>query len=389
MSRQYRNGLPIGPDGMTKRERQNLRRREESRLRRLEKAKVALQDDNSDERIRLLEMKIEELQKQALSEDMVRDAIFKLSTSKSPLPKWMIESDPTAHATGVPTLFASDWHWGEVVNPREIGGVNSYNLDIAHTRAKALITRAINLLRYQLNNPSYPGIVFALGGDMVSGDIHDELKETNEAPSLPIVVDLIGVLRWCITELANEFGHVFVPCVCGNHGRQSKKPRAKQRAHTNYDWLVYTMLEKFFEGDDRVTFEIAEGSDLYYRVYGHRYLLTHGDQFRGGDGQIGMLGPVVRGDLRKRTRQSQVKQEYDTLVIGHWHQLCQMPSRIINGSLKGYDEFAWSCNFPFEEPQQALWITHPTHGITIQMPVKIETKATGENLGWVSWKTAG
>lgn len=29
------------------------------------------------------------------------------------------------------------------------------------------------------------------------------------------------------------------------------------------------------------------------------YLLTHGDQFRGGDGVIGALGPIIRGDHKK------------------------------------------------------------------------------------------
>lgn len=39
-------------------------------------------------------------------------------------------------------------------------------------------------------NPDYPGIVVALAGDMVSGDIHQELKETNEVPTIASVVEL-------------------------------------------------------------------------------------------------------------------------------------------------------------------------------------------------------
>ena len=54
---------------------------------------------------------------------------------------------------------------------------------------------------------------------------------------------------------------------------------------------------------------------------------------------------------------------------GHWHQLVQTPSLIINGSLKGVDEYAFINNFSFEQPQQALAVITPERGITIQAPV--------------------
>jgi hypothetical protein len=139
--------------------------------------------------------------------------------------------------------------------------------------------------------------------------------------------------------------------------------------HTSFDWLLYCFLAKHFEGDKRVTFLIPDGPDAYYKIYGHRYLLTHGDQFRGGDGMIGALGPIIRGDHKKRSRNSQIDMGYDTLLLGHWHQYIHLTRLIVNGSLKGYDEYAYSNNFPFEQPQQALWLTHPKYGITRQHQV--------------------
>lgn len=77
---------------------------------------------------------------------------------------------------------------------------------------------------------------------------------------------------------------------------------------------------------------------------------------------------------------------YDTLLLGHWHQLIMLQRLIVNGSLKGYDEYAAQNNFGFERPQQGLWITHPIHGITFSMPVHLEDTPT-EQRGrqWVSW----
>jgi hypothetical protein len=339
-------------------------------------------------KMRTLEAQVKALKNDQISAEYVRRVIFKLADYDPTPPDWLLTPPSETTITGVPTLFLSDWHWAEVVNPREIGGVNAYNLEIAHRRCHRTFDGAIDLLKNHMVNPRYPGIVCALGGDMLSGDIHDELKETNELPILPAVYDLQDKMIWGLRRLADEFGQVFVPCVTGNHGRQSRKPRAKQRAYTNYDWLLYMNLAKYFEHDKRLRFLITEGSDVLYSVYGHRYLLSHGDQFRGGDGQVGALGPIIRGDLKKRSRNDQVDQEYDTLLIGHWHQLIQLRRLIVNGCLKGYDEYAHQNNFPFEPPQQGMWITHPTKGITFMMPVLAEVKEQSYGGDWVSWKEA-
>jgi hypothetical protein len=82
--------------------------------------------------------------------------------------------------------------------------------------------------------------------------------------------------------------------------------------------LLYQNLAKQFRGDKRVTFYIPDSSDAFYGVYNRRYLLTHGDQFRGGDGMIGALGPMIRGDHKKRSSNAQVDMEYDVMIAGHW-----------------------------------------------------------------------
>lgn len=329
------------------------------------------------EQLRVAQTLLKTRSKAELNAETIRQQIIGLKDAvfEAEPPEWMVQVPKTSKSIpGVPTLFASDWHWGEVVDPRQIGGVNQFNLEIAHARTRLLVEHAVDLLRNHMVNPDYPGIVLALGGDMVSGDIHEELEVSNELPTMPTVVDLVGVLRWVVTTLRDEFGHVFVPCVTGNHGRNTKKMRAKGRHHTSFDWLIYTFLAMFFQGDPRVTFQIPDGPDARYDLFGHSYLLTHGDQFRGGDGVIGALGPIIRGDHRKRTRNMQIGMDYDTMILGHWHQWVALERLIVNGSLKGYDEYGFAQNFPFEPPRQGLWLTHPDHGITISMPVYVERK---------------
>jgi len=299
-------------------------------------------------------------------------------------PKWVVTPSTKRSQPGVPTLFLSDLHWGEQVFPSQINNVNEYNLEIAHARMKTLVDSAIHLLQIISPTMQYPGIVVPLGGDLISGNIHDELTATNELNSMPTVLDIYGTLVGVITTLADTLGRVFLPCVSGNHGRDTQKIWNKDRHATSFDWLICKFLAKHFEHDKRVTFYIPDGPDAYYKVYDYAYLLTHGDQFRGGDGMIGALGPIIRGDHKKRSRNSQVDMDYDTMIIGHWHQYIHHSRVIVNGSLKGYDEYAYNNNFGFETPCQALWLTHPKYRITYRMPVYVDSKRPAFKTNWVS-----
>lgn len=339
------------------------------------------------DQVRDLRAQLTAQRRETLTDEYVKTQIIKLASAPISVPTWLaVPAKGRTVTTGVPTLFASDWHHGENVDPDQVNGINAFDIGISQARARRLIRTAVKLLKGHMAAPSYPGIVFALGGDMLSGDIHEELSETNDLPVMPALLDLHAILVWCITTLADEFGRVFIPCVSGNHGRNTRKPRAKGRNYSNFDWLLYQFLAKHFEADTRIHFLIPDGSDAHWKVYGHRYCMTHGDQFRGGDGMIGALGPIIRGDHKKRSRNSQIDLGYDTLLLGHWHQLIMLQRLIVNGSLKGYDEYAAQNNFGFERPQQGLWITHPIHGITFSMPVHLEDTPT-EQRGrqWVSW----
>ena len=339
-------------------------------------------------KVKRLEAELKASERTSSDLDVIKGVIGSMSRKVETYepPEWSIVNRGKHGAPGVPTLFASDWHTAEVVHPSQINGVNKYNMAIFRERVKTLVASSIHLLKILSPKMEYPGIVFPLGGDMISGNIHEELSATNEINSMESVLELYGVLLGVIRELADTFGAVFLPCVTGNHGRDTHKIWAKDRHATSFDWLLYRFLAKHFEqiGDKRVTFFIPDGPDAYYRVYGHKYLLTHGDQFRGGDGVIGALGPIIRGDHRKRSRNSQIDMDYNTMIIGHWHQYIHMERLIVNGSLKGYDEYAYAGNFPFESPRQALWLTHPKYGITFRMPVYVDRVRESPKTAWIS-----
>jgi predicted phosphodiesterase len=333
-----------------------------------------------------LRCQLEEARTERDSAALLREYVgtAKLAVNELQLPKWVF-MPKKAKAPGAPKLMLSDLHWGEQVRASQIGGVNSYNLAIAHRRFRQVIETTIALCKILDPSMSYPGICMPLGGDMVSGNIHDELAATNELNTMPTLMDLYRVFVPAISLMADTFSHVFLPCVSGNHDRDTKKIWSKDRNHTSFGWLLYQFLAAHFEADKRVTFYIPDGSDALYRIYGTRYLLTHGDQFRGGDGIIGPLGPVTRGEQKKNTRNAAVGQDYDVMEFGHFHKRMLTARLRGNGSLKGYDEYAADNNFGFEPPSQNFWMTHPDHGITFDAPVyaDIVTKQA-KSTAWVS-----
>ena len=181
-----------------------------------------------DEITRLKKLLREQYREQNLAEE-IREKAFNLSRQSLDPPEWISE-DLGNKNPGTPTLFLSDWHWAEVVDPSEISGKNQYNLDIANQRAQLCFDRFIEVYHKHVSLPEYPGCVLALGGDMVSGTIHDELKETNEIDIMPTVMDLSEVLIAGIKKLLLHFPKIAAFCVTGNHGRYTQNKRFKRRA---------------------------------------------------------------------------------------------------------------------------------------------------------------
>jgi predicted phosphodiesterase len=334
------------------------------------------------DQVKKLQNELDDAHKEILASDRMlefsnclKDADF------SEIPSWLAASKGKKHLTGIPVLFLSDIHFDEYVDSKQIGGVNSYSREIATKRIQHTFNSAIDLCLNHMHNPKYDGAVVALGGDLLSGNIHEELAETNEAPILESAIELTELLYHGISMMAERFGKVFVPCVVGNHGRLHKKPRAKNRVKDNYEWAIYKNLAYRFKSDKRVTFLISDSSDALFSIYEKKILLTHGDQFRGGSGISGIFSPLFIGRARKQQRNQAVNQGFDIMMLGHWHQYIHTDSLIINGSIKGYDEYAYQSNFGFERPQQALFIVHPTLGVTYRMPVLCDSYAGGNSHG--------
>lgn len=316
---------------------------------------------------------IKNLQEKADTAENIRKVIYNLHDIEVEPPEWLLD-DAKIEGPGTPMMMWSDWHFGETVRKREVGGINEFNSKIAEARVKTLVERSCGLIRHHMPD-GVPGAVVCLGGDMMTGDIHQELADTNDKYIFETVRQLKSVLTTALVQMADVCGKVYVPCIVGNHGRATLKPRMKGVVHTSYEWNIYCDLADRLRNDDRIQFEIPEETDILFAVNGHRFLLTHGDRLgvKGGDGIIGALGPIKRGEFKVRNSEAQIGRDFDTLIMGHWHQYLSTRGLIVNNCLKGYDEFArLALRAPATPASQALWFVHRKWGINAQMEVYVQ-----------------
>lgn len=347
---------------------------------------------DAEEQVRILKGSLKRAHRDLAKNDALADILGVFRDAKRRPPKWVSARRPVkapgSRSPEVPVVLWADWHMGEVVQPAEVNGFNRYDMKTAETRVRRLVDTSIRLCKEHHVSGKYPGIVVALVGDFVSGGLHPELLKTDEESILPTCLRTEELLIWALTEMADAFGQVYVPAVAGNHGRHTAKPEFKNYYLKNFDWLIYRHLARHFANDTRVQFDIRPTNDVSFTVYGVRYLLVHGDMLgvKGGDGIIGSIGPITRGEVKKSGQSSALNQPFDKLLMGHWHQRLWLPRATVAGTLKGFDEYArlQLCAKP-DRPSQPLWFVHPSHGETAHWDIYVDDKPNTAT-EWVSWQ---
>lgn len=340
----------------------------------------------------LLEREIKDTHRHNDSVDETRRILFDLKEAPCKIPAWVAQL-AAPKSSGIPVAIWSDFHWGQTVDKAQTGGMNGFNRAVAKERLQKLVSNTLDLCYNHMTHPKYPGIVICLAGDLISGNIHEELRETNEGPVQVSILEVQGQLIRALDQIADRFGRVFVPCVVGNHGRSNfGRSRFQNRTFESFEWTIYHNIRQHFEKDKRLTFYIPDEPDAFFNVNGHRFMLTHGDALgtKGGDGMIGALGPIARGNIKIGRAEAEIGRDFDTLLIGHWHSYqpagAMLPV-IVNGCLCGYDTYArLQLRVPYSRPTQALFFVHPKYGITAQWAVFLEGRrkfVAAEE--WVQW----
>lgn len=268
---------------------------------------------------------------------------------------------------GTVVMVASDWHMEERVGA-EVGGLNTYSLDIAHQRAERFFQSGLRLVQLLQQDLTISSIVLALLGDFISNDIHEEFTDVNDLQPVHALVYAQSHLISGIQFLLDHFdGQIVLPCHSGNHARTTRTTRFSAENGHSLEYLMYLHLANHFRHESRVQFIVPEGMHSYMQVYDTTVRFQHGHAIKYGGGVGGIFIPTF-----KAIAQWNKGRHADLDVFGHFHQSKDGGNFVCNGSLIGYSAFALSIKADFEPPRQTLFLIDKKRGRTCTWPIIVD-----------------
>lgn len=258
-----------------------------------------------------------------------------------------------------PVFLVSDLHFGEVVTLAESLGLNEYDLKIAAARMRKCWDNMLWLRSDMARTQTCDDTLLVLNGDIVSGDIHDELRETNDGGMREQCNAAFDALLPGIEEFAAVTpGRLHVVCIGGNHGRLTHKQHIKNGTEHSAEHLgVYDPLHRVIGAGKKgnVTWHIPRSERYIFDVHGRRVGIQHGHMIRSQGGIGGTLVPMTRWAVRAN--------DADLYLFGHFHEADAYGRIIKNGSLIGESGYTRWLGVETRPPEQVAFAVDADAGV--------------------------
>lgn len=309
-----------------------------------------------------LDSRIDKLSRQIGEQRELAQTIAAAVTAADPFPRipWKIPARPSKPV--IPVLNFSDWQTGEKVSANETEGFGEFNWEIQQRRVRAITDAFLRWVETARHGYRIDECRILSLGDLISGDIHDNLQRTNEFP-IPDQTAKAGLLLADeVGRIAAHFAHIVVEEICSdNHGRLTRKPQSKQKSLNNMSYLVHVIANERLSRTANVECRLHLGMKKVVDIAGKKVLLQHGDNISSWNG-IPYYG-LERERAREATKRMRTDLGFDYMNIGHFHVPAIIAGNIIvNGSLPGTNEFDHSCG-RHAPPAQVAYMMHPEHGL--------------------------
>lgn len=263
----------------------------------------------------------------------------------------------------------SDGHMGAVQEPAEIEDFNEFNPELCESRQINYATRFIDWVNMHRSSYTINECAIIVTGDLISGDIHEELKITNAFPVTMQVVRAAEVLTKQIAIVAPHFKKVTVHFIVeDNHARLTKKPQMKEAGYNSFNYLVGKMASLYLQNFDNVEFNIYPQFEKVIHVENRQYLICHGHKI------VGWMGIPWYSIERKVSKESASRMQiimndinaakqigFHKYIFGHYHTPFDAVLYACCGSVSGCDAYDHSAG-RFSKPSQSSWMVHEKHG---------------------------
>lgn len=294
--------------------------------------------------------KYKEILRQLERVERERDAVLEIKRGINPKSFPYKVSGGDSEATAF--VLASDFHIEELVRAESVNGLNQYTLEIAEKRVTQFFQNTLKLVQKEQCATKIDTLVIALLGDIISGNIHEELLENCQLRPIEAIIMAENLIISGINYLLkNSNLKLIIPCHCGNHTRINKKLHIATEPGNSLETFMYHHLAGYYKNNNRVKFLISTGYLSYLEVYGFTVCFQHGHAIR----YAGGIGGLTIG-TNKAIAQWERLRHADLYCFGHYHQLFDGGNFICNGSLIGYNAFAMFIKAGFEKPKQCFFL---------------------------------
>ena len=308
---------------------------------------------------------------ESAKKELVIDSIHSLTPAFNAIPIITSKERVRGHSRQIVVAPISDTHVGDNVKGEQIGGLNSYDIDIFNRRLFGWANLLVQLVELRRTFVPIDELVIPMLGDMISGDIHEELARTNIDNCMGQMIRGANLIAQALMMLAPHFETIKVPCVVGNHGRMTRKPPMKDK-YMDWDYMLYQWVAAFCREQKNITFDISKSFVSSFKVFDKTVLIMHGDSIVGaGSGQailkaVAGMRSVFQYKKTTDNNESYIPAEFDSVMMGHFHKVDEYDIGTgevhICGTMKGVDEFAMQRLHVATRPKQIVTYWHPSHG---------------------------
>jgi hypothetical protein len=265
-------------------------------------------------------------------------------------------------------VFA-DWQLGKITP--------TYNSEVLAQRIDLYTEKLIEITDIQRAHHNVDNLHVWLLGDIVEGEeiFPGQSHLIDSGLYRQVGVNGPEIISTFLRTALENFKHVHVTGVIGNHGAVGGRARKQHDPETNMDRLLYKIVELIFKDEPRISFNIPDGKGErnFYAVDtigNYSSLLIHGDQMPAPTSYYGYYKKVMGW------KDGAIPEHFDDVFMGHYHQQFKMTIGSgllrISGSPESHNTYAQEYFSSMSRPCQHLMFVHPENGITSEYSIWLD-----------------
>ena len=265
-------------------------------------------------------------------------------------------------------VFA-DWQMGKVTP--------DYNTNVLEERIERYTEKLLEITEIQRMDHEVNDLHVWLLGDIVEGEeiFPGQSHLIDSGLYRQVAVNGPRILGNFVKTALENFDHVHITGVIGNHGAVGGRARKQHDPETNMDRMLYKIIELIVGDEERVTFNIPDGRGErnWYAVDtigNYSSLLIHGDQLPSPSAFHGYYKKIMGW------KDGAIPEHFDDVFMGHYHQQFKVTigSSIlrISGSPESYNTYAQEYFSSMSRPCQHLMFVHPENGVTSEYSIWLD-----------------